>query len=1040
MAKFRTRARAVDLLGKQQIRDEVTAISELLRNAYDADASEGIIDINSNTDRIIIWDDGHGMSLKDLEEHWLTLGTHSKNTKQIIRTQKGRVKIGEKGIGRLAISILGNQLLIISKKEDKWAVLFLHWDLFRNENIYLENINVPIRSFDNFTHLVEFLQHEFTQLKHELLTNFTDKDVWSQEAVDKISNDVSIFNITNEMLHHIKMIENRGSGTLFYITGMDNTWDWNLYESTISDQISIRKKRRLEDQLYSFQNVLENFQKKLNTSHPKKLEDTSFTPKIIINKWNLRNEDWFNEEDMSLYDYSLQGTIENGDFSGELAIKYAQDNIEKFYEENVDLTSGIENPANRNCGPIKINLFFVEGHSSNSSLTKEQHKNMTNKLEHIGGIFVFRDGLRILPYGELGNDFLEMEKRRTQRAGTYLFSYRRIYGYIEISKELNPELVDKSSREGFVENRYFQYFREILINLLKWWAIEFLETNKKNNGRRISRLKQIEEEQQRLEKQKEEERKEQLYIRRLQKEITEFETHLSSLKKDTSLQLNNLLDEAKKLSSSPELSIGFINQAFQNLKLQGYQAIEKLNSMHIEKQSRYYLDIEISSMIYELNQQLSVEKDLLSKQFISTLSQIEINIKNEISKKLNELKSNPNLEKTQELGKQIDYLVNEFKHSLPKKITANENYFIDNIKANISNILADIEQDYKSITENEFKEVQRLYNDTALELSQLETVRNKLDTLDIYYFTEELVLEVTNQLAAFEEKLSSIHNQMNRSLVSLENSSELQWVQNFTSFMEHSYKNKLDLNSDNQLIGLLKKEITMYRDISAVGLAAELTSHEFNALYHSIKENLGLLNTALKNTRIVPIVQKVQTAFSSLERMHRRMSPLYRQSRMIRKEIPLKRFIENTIEYFHSDMARYNIKAIIDIPEDLIIKEAEPILFTPIVNLVSNSIYWLINQSIKEIHFYVDSSTKCLYIHDTGPGIRINDSTLIFEPYYTKKMNGRGLGLFLSRDLLESKGHKLFLIPENDVIRNLSGACFCINFKDDSYRFKGEFE
>ncbi|PED47349.1 MULTISPECIES: sensor histidine kinase [Bacillus] len=1040
MATFRTRARAVDLLGKQQIRDEVTAISELLRNSYDADASEGIIDINSKTDRIIVWDDGHGMNLKDLEEHWLTLGTHSKNTKKIIRTSKGRVKIGEKGIGRLAISILGNQLLIISKKESEWALLFLHWELFRNEHMYLENINVPIRSFENCTQLIEFLQHDFIQLKNELLSNFSDTDIWANEDISTISHDINTFNINTEILHYINMIEKRGSGTLFHITNMDDTWDWNLYESTIPDQISIRKKRRLEDQLYSFQNVLETFQNQLNTTSSRPIEDSSFTPKIIINKWDLRNEEWFNEEDMSLYDYSINGAITNGGFSGELSIKYSQNHVEKFYEDSVNLTEGIEKPENRDCGPININLFFVEGKQINSSLTKEQHKNMSAKLEQIGGVFVFRDGLRILPYGEIGNDFLEMEKRRTERAGTFLFSYRRIFGYIEISKESNPHLVDKSSREGFVENRYFQYFREVLINLLKWWAIEFLETSKKNNGRRESRLKQLAEEQQRIEKQKEEVHKEQLYVRELQKQIQGFENNIFNLKNNVKLQLDTILDEANKLTLHPELSNSLINQRIKKLKLAANQVIEQFNSLLIEKQSRYYLDIETSSIIYELNEELLKEKNALTQYFHSKLSQTEKKIHNLIRQNLNDFKSNPNLEKIQSLGKQIDYLISEYKNSLPNQITANENYFIDNINASISNLLLNIEKDYKSITSNAFKEVHHLYDAAYLELEQLINIRNKLDTLDVYYYTEELSLEITKQLSVFEEKLSSIYKQMDTTLSSIEQSNELNWIKNYTSFMEESYNNKIDLDSDDKLIGLLKKEITMYRDISAVGLAAELTSHEFNALYHSIKENLKLLNTALKNTRIIPVVQKVQTAFSSLERMHRRMSPLYRQSRMVRKEIPLKKFIENTIEYFHSDITRYKIKTIIDIPEDLIIKEAEPILFTPIVNILSNAIYWLINQSIKEIHFYVDSSTKCLYIHDTGPGVHSNDSSLVFEPYYTKKINGRGLGLFLSRDLLESKGHKLLLIPNKDRIRDIPGACLCINFKDDSYRFKGELE
>lgn len=82
---------------------------------------------------------------------------------------------------------------------------------------------------------------------------------------------------------------------------------------------------------------------------------------------------------------------------------------------------------------------------------------MINKLDDSGGLYVFRDGLRILPYGEPGNDFLKMEERRSKGITYYLFSHRRMYGYMEISKLNNPSLVDKSSREGFVENSAFKF-------------------------------------------------------------------------------------------------------------------------------------------------------------------------------------------------------------------------------------------------------------------------------------------------------------------------------------------------------------------------------------------------------------------------------------------------------------------------------------------------------------------------------------------------------------------------------------------------------
>lgn len=71
-------------------------------------------------------------------------------------------------------------------------------------------------------------------------------------------------------------------------------------------------------------------------------------------------------------------------------------------------------------------------------------------------------------------------------------------------------------------------------------------------------------------------------------------------------------------------------------------------------------------------------------------------------------------------------------------------------------------------------------------------------------------------------------------------------------------------------------------------------------------------------------------------------------------------------------------------------------------------------------------------MHDTGQGIKESDMVRIFEPYFTKKLQGRGLGLFLSRDTLESRGHFLFLEDPDNTIRSLGGACFGIQFKKDS--------
>ena len=78
MAQFKTRARALDLLGRQQIAGIPTAINELIKNAYDAYADHFDVDYFRSDKLLILRDDGIGMTKADFETRWLTLGTESK--------------------------------------------------------------------------------------------------------------------------------------------------------------------------------------------------------------------------------------------------------------------------------------------------------------------------------------------------------------------------------------------------------------------------------------------------------------------------------------------------------------------------------------------------------------------------------------------------------------------------------------------------------------------------------------------------------------------------------------------------------------------------------------------------------------------------------------------------------------------------------------------------------------------------------------------------------------------------------------------------
>jgi hypothetical protein len=91
------------------------------------------------------------------------------------------------------------------------------------------------------------------------------------------------------------------------------------------------------------------------------------------------------------------------------------------------------------------------------------------EADNFGGIAVYRDGLRVMPYGRPDADFLQLEERRSRHAGRYFWAHRRTFGRIAFTRDDNPALRDKAGREGLVEN---QANREMRI-LVKEVLIEF---------------------------------------------------------------------------------------------------------------------------------------------------------------------------------------------------------------------------------------------------------------------------------------------------------------------------------------------------------------------------------------------------------------------------------------------------------------------------------------------------------------------------------------------------------------------------------------
>jgi Histidine kinase-, DNA gyrase B-, and HSP90-like ATPase len=161
---FKTRARTVDHLGREQIADVPTAISELWKNAYDAYARSVSLTIFDQTPLVVtIADDGHGMSYEELIDRWLVVGTESKlfADNRSDDDQDGldpRTRQGQKGIGRLSSAHLGPLMLLVTKrKHQDMAAVLIDWRLFENPFLILTDIEIPVVTFGEISEIAQYV-------------------------------------------------------------------------------------------------------------------------------------------------------------------------------------------------------------------------------------------------------------------------------------------------------------------------------------------------------------------------------------------------------------------------------------------------------------------------------------------------------------------------------------------------------------------------------------------------------------------------------------------------------------------------------------------------------------------------------------------------------------------------------------------------------------------------------------------------------------------------------------------------------------------
>jgi hypothetical protein len=437
------------LLGDQLIKNHTLALFELVKNSYDADAE--IIDLTfldvDNPDGMIeISDDGDGMSYETVTNIWMEPAHGHKGVDRIKgkRTKKGRLAVGEKGVGRFAVHRLGAKISMVTRsKGNEEVVVNIDWDAFL-KNDYLDESEVEIitRSPSVFTEDKTGTLIIITKLRQQ----------WRRGDIRKLYRSVS--SMTSSSL---------------------------MEEDETSELIDKINKQKLEN----------DFKVNFVMEPDKKWLESMFDPSLAISQSLFRFDFVLNDNGLS-YDYNFKPyEAMKADYPNLIIDRSVTINDNKSFDffKNLPSDTASSNKKVKRVSPPLIGksqdgkkglgIGELSGRIVGYDFDKEiegryirDGKNdLSNYIKNQGGLRVYRDGLRVYNYGEVGDDWLHLDHRRIQ-SPTKKLSNRLMMGSLQLDLESSDKLIEKTNREGFVENDSYNELVHAMLSILTQFEAE----------------------------------------------------------------------------------------------------------------------------------------------------------------------------------------------------------------------------------------------------------------------------------------------------------------------------------------------------------------------------------------------------------------------------------------------------------------------------------------------------------------------------------------------------------------------------------------
>jgi len=263
-------------------------------------------------------------------------------------------------------------------------------------------------------------------------------------------------------------------------------------------------------------------------------------------------------------------------------------------------------------------------------------------------------------------------------------------------------------------------------------------------------------------------------------------------------------------------------------------------------------------------------------------------------------------------------------------------------------------------------------------------------------------------------------NSLKRSLEKINNHDVLEKANKFLNTVE---KHNL----------LIKDRMETVEDLAGLGMAVEKASHDALSLLSIMRGNIKDFTKRAKrqdyeNDELLNLLKELDENLNFVYDEMQVIQPLFKNQRKAIKDISLFESIEKVVKYFRREIeGKINVKIIKD--ADIIIKTNQGLVLQILINLLDNAIFWLnkTDNKSKELVFSIDTNNNSLIVADNGPGIREDIVPVIFNEFFSLKSDGRGLGLYIVKEiLLRINGEILLLQEEKDKL--LSGANFFIKF------------